>query len=184
MNLVRCLTRAAVVLACCGLLFPQGLQAAGPAAAKAHDVALTQAGALNGVLVNSAGQPVAGAVVSVRQGGKEVGRAVSAANGSFALAGLSNGAYQVAVGQQAANVRTWSQEIAPPTARSQAVLVVGSATRGQEYCPPAAAPAGFFGLDCITLTTLTAAVGAVVISAITLSKVNDIDDRLDEVVSP
>lgn len=185
MNMVRCLTRAAVVLACCGILIPQGVQAAGPSQAAARDVALNQTGSLQGVLLDSAGHPLEGAVVSVRQAGQEVGRAVSVANGSFEVAGLSSGAYQVAVGQQAADIRVWSQEIAPPTAQSQALLVVGNATRGQEYCPPAAAPHhGFFGLDFITLTTLTAAVGAVVISAITLSKVNDIDDRLDEVISP
>ena len=177
MKMVRCLTHAAVVLACCGLLLPQAALSAGPGDRGVHDIALTPSGSLAGMLVNPNGQPLDGAVVSVRRGETEVARAVSNKQGAFEVAGMKSGVYDIAVGQQVASVRAWSSNIAPPGAREQAVIVVGDASRGQFAS----------GLDFITLVTVASAVGAVTLSAITLAKVNDVEDKVDEIrdlVSP
>lgn len=182
MRIVPYLTRAAVVLACCGILIPQAAVAGGPASPVSRDVALTPSGSLTGALLTPAGQPLEGAVISLRRDQQEIARAVSNSQGAFEVSGLSSGVYELAVGQQSVQFRAWAAHIAPASALNQAVLVVGDAARGQEYCPP---PGGAcMGLDFITLTTLTAAIGAVVISAITLSKVNDLDNKVDTLLSP
>lgn len=178
MKLVRCLTHAAVVLACCGLLMPQHAVAATPKAKAIPDIALTANGSLTGHLVNPEGQPLDGAVVTIRHGGQEVAKAVSNAQGAFSVNGLSNGIYEVAVGQQSVPVRVWSAAAAPPTALTQAVIVVGGAARGQTL----------MGLDIITLWTLAASTGALVLSAVNQSDLNKlnkkVDDILDELKSP
>ncbi|MCA8998313.1 MAG: carboxypeptidase regulatory-like domain-containing protein [Planctomycetaceae bacterium] len=177
MNIVRCLTRAAVVLACCGILMPR-VACAAPVGKPNNDVALTANGALTGVLVTAEGQALDGATVLVRRGGQDVAKTVTNANGAFSFTGLGSGLYELQVGQQATLVRAWTPEVAPPTAKQHAVIVVGDAVRG-EYCPPTLG-----GLDIITLWTLTASTGALILAAINQSDLNDIQDQLDELASP
>ena len=167
MNVFRCLTRAAVVLACCGLIMPQAAFAAPPAKAS-NDVALAANGTLTGVLLTKEGKPLDGAVVSVRRGGKEMGTAVSTTRGNFAVAGLSSGVYDVVVGEKVIPVRAWTAEVAPPNARAEALIVVGHVARGQEM----------MGMDIITLWTLTASTGALILAAINQADLNDIKDDL------
>ncbi|WP_437204846.1 carboxypeptidase-like regulatory domain-containing protein [Planctomicrobium sp. SH664] len=175
MKLVRSLSRAACVLSVCGMLVPNAVIAAPAAPAKAavaaKDVSLAPNGGLVGVLVNPTGQPVDGAVISVRRGGKEVAQTVSSAQGTFEVAGLSSGVYEVAVGQNANQIRVWPSNVAPPSASKQPVFVVGNATRGQYGT-------GLSGIDFISLTTLGASVTAAVLAGITLGKVNDVEDEL------
>lgn len=177
MNIVRCLTRAAVVLACCGMLMPRVGNAA-PVGKSSRDIALTANGSLSGQVLTTEGQPLDGAVIVINRGGKEVHRAVSRADGAFAVAGLGSGLYELQVGQQAIPVRLWTTDAAPPTALDQAIIVVGDGVRG-EYCPPS-----LCGLDIITLWTLVASTGALVLSAINQSDLNDIEDKLDQLMSP
>jgi hypothetical protein len=177
MKMLQCLTHAAVVLACCGILMPQAAVAAGPPAKPSNDVALTSDGTFTGRVLNSEGQPLDGAVVSIRQSGQEVARVVSTAEGTFSVAGLSSGVYEVAVGPQVAPVRVWPAEAAPPNAHSQALMVVGNAARGQSLV----------GLDIITLWTLGASTGALILAALNQSDLNSLDkkvDRVIELVSP
>jgi len=178
MKFPQSVARAACVLAVCGMLVPAGIQAAPPAKAKpAKDVALSGNGSLTGALVTPEGQPLDGAVVSIRQGGKEVTQAVSDAKGTFQVAGLNNGVYELAVGQQVTSVRTWPANIAPPSATPQAVLVVGNASRAQYG-------SGMTGLDLVGLTTLGASVTAAVLSGVALSQINDVDNKVDKLASP
>lgn len=177
MNIVRCLTRAAVVLACCGMLMPRVGNAA-PVGNSSRDISLTANGTLSGQVLTTEGLPLDGAVVVIHHGGKEVSRAVSRTDGAFAVAGLGSGLYELRVGQQAVPVRVWAPEAAPPTARDQAVIVVGDGVRGA-YCPPTLG-----GLDIITLWTLVASTGALILSAINQSDLNDIEDKLDKLISP
>lgn len=173
---LRSLTHAAVLLACVGLVVPRGAFAAGPATPPAsNDVALSGNGTLSGVVVTSEGQPLDGAVVTVLQGERVVGRTTSNAHGVFALGGLSNGVYQVGVGQQVSTIRAWSASVAPPSARAQALVVVGNATRAQGE---------LLGLDIITLWTLTASTGALILAAINQSDLNDLNDKVDTLISP
>jgi len=188
MKMLKTLTHAAAVLAVCGMLVPQAAFAAPQQTKKSHDVALSGNGVLTGVLINAAGQPMDGAVVTIRQGDREIAKGVSNKQGTFQVANLSNGAYDIITGGKVIPVRAWSAQIAPPTARSQAVIVVGNAARGQEYCPPEYGGGGGYGdvmgLDIITLWTLTASTGALILAAINQSDLNDLEDKIDDLASP
>ncbi|MCA9081294.1 MAG: carboxypeptidase regulatory-like domain-containing protein [Planctomycetaceae bacterium] len=191
MKLLRNVTHAAVVLACCGLLMPQGAIAGPPAAAKSHrDITLSATGMMSGNVVNSQGQPLDGAIVSVQRGGQELAKTVSDAQGNFRVAGMKSGVYEVAVGQQVVPVRCWTAEIAPPASQTQATFVVGPTVRGQEYvdggyCPPDyCPPGGMMGLDLITLWTVGASTGALVLTAINQADLNKIQKKIDQCCSP
>ncbi len=189
MKMLRRATHAAVVLACCGFLVPSGAIAAAPQAATSHrDVTLTPGGALRGTVVNAEGIPLDGAQVSVHRNGQELARTVSHQDGSFEVVGMRNGAYELAVGQQVVPVRLWSVDAAPPSAREEALLVVGNVVRGQDgviveegFGPGFGPP---LGLDIITLWTVGASTGALVLTAVNQADLNDIQDKLDRLQSP
>ena len=179
MKLIRRLAQAAVVLACCGLLAPPGVSAASPAVPGSHrDLTLTATGNLRGSVVSAEGQPLDGAVISVHRNGQEVARTVTRADGTFEVAGLRTGVHELTVGQQVVPVRCWSEETAPAASQDQAVLVEGHVVRGQDggMC----GPCGVMGLDLITLWTVGAATGALVLAAINQADLNDIQDQLNQ----
>ncbi|MEZ5942445.1 MAG: carboxypeptidase-like regulatory domain-containing protein [Planctomycetaceae bacterium] len=182
MKMLRRAAQAAVVMACCGLLVPGGLSAATPQAASPNrDITLTATGSLRGSVVNGEGHAIDGATVLLHQHGKEVARTVTRVDGSFEVVGLRNGVYELAAGTQVTPVRLWSAEVAPPASRDQAVLVVGgNVVRGQDMGIPFAPG----GLDLITLWTLGASTGALVLTAVNQADINDIQDKLDKHISP
>ncbi len=170
---------AAVVLACCGLLLPsQASFAAGKAPQpKPIDVALTKAGSLNGAVFSPEGKQIDGATVVVLKGDEVVAQTNTDEQGKFSAPKLKPGVYQVAVGQRAANIRVWSAQTAPPQAHQQAVLVTGTpVVRGQFN--------GFFGLDTITLVTVAAATTAAVLAGLNHNSINDLEDKVDRLLSP
>ena len=192
MQFSRKLTHAVVALACIGMVIPQVAFAAPKAATvpvvKARDVALTAQGDLVGAVLNTKGQPTK---VVLTQNGKTVAQTQTAADGIFTLPKVKSGAYEIAVGDAKAPVRVWKAEAAPASAAKKMALVAQSAVRGQgeycppegEYCPPQGGVLG--GLDIITLWTITAATGALVLGAINQADLNDINDKLDAIlVSP
>jgi hypothetical protein len=180
MKIYKSLTQVAVMLACCGVLAPPGISAATPASpGPQRDVALSAAGTLKGAVVNPEGRPLDGAIVAVHRNGQPFAQTVTRADGTFEVAGLRTGVHEVAVGQQIVSLRCWSTETAPPAAREEAVLVVGNVVRGQDgFCPP-----GVMGLDLITLWTVGAATGALVLSAINQADLNDIEDKLNQLLN-
>lgn len=192
---------AAVVLACCGLLLPpQPLNAEGVTAAAAAsqtsaiDVKLSASGALVGSVHSPTGQTIDGAAVALLQGEKVVARTTSDKTGIFAVAQVPAGVYTVVVGNQGAPIRVWSSATAPPAARERAVLVVGkTVVRGQGSCPDPNCPGcqqcspdhgAFFGLDVITLVTLGSAVTAAVLAGINQKDLDDLEDKVDQLLSP
>lgn len=175
MKACRKLAHAAIVLACVGMIVPNGAMAAGPAKTGVADVALATDGRLVGQVVSAEGRAIDGAVVTVRRSGHELVQAVTDKSGQFAVSGLDAGVYEVAVGQQVAAMRVWSADAAPPAARDRAVLVSGTTVRAQGE---------FLGLDVITLWTVGAATGALIFSAINNSDIDDINDKLDKLQSP
>jgi hypothetical protein len=199
---------AAVVLACCGLLVPQTSVAAETPVAtplaqqtvqKSADVALTSDGLLVGAAYTPDGKHLDGASVVITQNGQEVVRTNTDKNGAFAVAQMKTGTYQIGIGDKVAPIRVWTAEMAPPKAKQKAILVTGEIVRGQEpyyesghdyyeYCPdgncPPAGGGPLLGLDIITLATVGAATTAAVVTIINLNKLNDIEDRLDKIVSP
>ncbi len=189
---------AAVVLACCGLLLPpSAVQADGTPAKrqtpqiKAADVALAPSGALKGSVYTPNGKLVDGAAVTILQGDKVLTRTTTNDKGTFEVPQLKAGMYQVVVGNHGAPVRVWSAETAPPSAKTRAIFVVGQVVRGQScpngcpdgYCECDGGGA-FFGLDVITLVTLGAAVTAAVLAGINQKDLDDLDKKIDKLISP
>lgn len=170
---LRTLTHAAVVLACCGMMIPRQVAvAAAPSRPAVPDVAMSAGGKLTGAVVTRQGKSLDGAVVVISQVGEPIAKTTTDAKGVFAVAGLRGGVYQLHVGGQETTVRAWTAEAAPPAARTQAVLVTGEAVRGQDP---------FMGMDVITLWTLGASTGALIVAAINQSDINDLEDQLDDI---
>ncbi len=188
MQFSRKLTHAVVALACIGMVVPQAVFAAPKAAVqvmKARDVALNTAGDLSGAVLNAQAKPVDGAKVVLSQKGKAVAETMSKKDGTFTLPQVKSGSYDIAVGEAQAAIRVWKSEAAPANAARKMALAAEGVIRGQdEYCPPDQGGVFGGGLDIITLWTITAATGALVLGAINQSDLNDINDKLDTLVSP
>ncbi len=183
MNGVRFVKGAAVSLATLGMVFPQAKvmadspRAAARPAAKAPqapavpDVALTTGGTFTGRVVDHTGKVIEGAQVSLRQGKNEVAKTVTNKEGIYSFKNMKGGVYQVTSGNTEGIFRVWAEKTAPPVAKEHALLVMGeNGARGQ------------FGAVDPTLVLLTGGViAAVVLSAITLGKVNDVQDTVDKI---
>ncbi len=178
MNLVK---GAAVALATLGLMLPAPqVQAASsqPMKVRVVDASVLDIGMQDGVfagrVVDHTGTVAKNAEVVVRQGSKEVARATTDESGRFAVEGLRGGVYEVASGKTVGNYRVWDAEMAPPSANEQALLVLGeNGTRGQF---------GALGGGGILLTA--AVIAGLIISIISLDRINDVDDKLDQPTSP
>lgn len=173
----RLLRQAAVGLACLGVVAPQcQLMAATPQkqiqtsqAPLVHDVKLTAGGTLTGHVVDAQGVGTEGAAVSIRAANSEIAGAVTDASGRYVVTGLQGGVYQVVSGQGSQFVRAWAPNTAPPAARDASLLVsADNAVRGQ----------GTFGVNGVEAATLGISIAALVVSIITLSKVNDNGDTI------
>ena len=184
------LAKAASVAVCFGILLSNTASAfeGGPAPV-ARDVELTGDGTLRGQIYTSEGHVVENATVELRYQGTTVARAVTGANGDFAVTGVRGGAHDLSVGAATTSVRLWKNGTAP--AGSVDNLVVAgdeSVVRGQavdEYgnpcntCPP---PSSGFGLiDVVTLTMLATSVAALVYA---IDTNNEVDDLKAQLASP
>ena len=133
-----------VALAALGVVCPQlTALAAGPksaakpiirtvAANSVMDIGLTQGGTFTGRVVDQTGAALEGAEVVVKQGKTEVSRTITDKQGSFVAKNLKGGVYTVASGPTEGTYRVWAEKSAPPSAKSQALLVMGqNGARGQ-----------------------------------------------------
>ena len=141
MKLSRMIQGAAATLSICGMLvgtplvaaaeLQTGLESDPPAGALVHDVALAPGGTLRGQLSDVGGAPLAGKVVSVRQDGRELTATATSTDGTFHVANLQGGAYQLAADGQIWNYRFWTAEAAPPNAQKSVLCIVdGQRVRG------------------------------------------------------
>lgn len=189
MPILKLVRGVAVTLAAMGVVSPlPSIQAAESSkkvsrtvhATIAADVSKSTSGQFAGRIVDHTGAVVENAEVVVRQGKTEVFRTRTDSEGMFSVDNLKPGAYQVSSGTTEGLFRVWNDETAPPSARKNALIVLGhNGARGQysncDECPPGGW-CGFRSIDP-TIALLTAGViAAVVLSAITLAKVNEIDD--------
>lgn len=171
---------AAMSLAAAGLLLPQGRVFAQETPSQprvvakadsklAVDVVLVE-GAFTGRVVDHTGTPLKNKEVVVKQGTKEVARVTTNEKGIFSAPNVRAGNYIVGSGNTAGNFRVWDEKTAPPSAKGHALLVMGeNGARGQ------------VGAVDPTLVLLTIAVIAtVIISAISLDKINDVDDKVSD----
>jgi hypothetical protein len=106
-------------------------------APKIRDVALNENGNLHGYFVDHIGQPLGGRLIVARQGTQKVRTAKSDASGAFEISGLRGGNWSVIVGTQTSLLRVWNAGSAPPTAKSNLLLVrKASIVRGQSIVEP------------------------------------------------
>lgn len=195
MPVLKLVRGAAVILATLGVVMPMpSLQAADsnqkvrPVASVAADVSKLADGQFAGRVIDHTGAVVEDAVVVIRQAGTEVGRAKTDKEGMFTVPNLKAGTYQVSSGTTEGLFRVWNEQAAPPTARKNALIVLGhNGARGQyancDECPPGGW-CGFRSIDP-TIALMTAGiVAAVVLSALTLSKVNSLNNNNNPPVRP
>ncbi|MCA8982912.1 MAG: carboxypeptidase regulatory-like domain-containing protein [Planctomycetaceae bacterium] len=167
MKKIGVLKGAALGLACMGMMIPQQTFAAGPVTAQVAskvqiaDVTLTK-GTLSGKVVDAQGQVVGGSVVKVSLGNQEVATTVTNKEGEFAVGNLNTGIYQVAAGDSRASVRLWDAQVAPPSAKSNVLIVTGSTVRAQ-------GPLGTNG-------TLLIVGGGIIIAGTTIAIIESNDD--------
>ncbi len=121
------------MIASCGILWPQApVLAQSPAgASQIQDVELSADGVLQGRVVSAEGAPLPGAVVQLRNATQLVAYATADELGNFQVSALRGGNYTLAAGDQVTNLRVWTNQTAPPSARSGVLLVRGSITRAQ-----------------------------------------------------
>lgn len=171
MKLLTLVKGAAVALAALGTVMPATqAQAAGNTLkvvrtdATVMDIGMKQDGVFAGRVVDHTGAPAREAEVVIKQGDKVVATTKTDDRGAFAVAGLRGGLYDVSSGQTGGQFRVWTESAAPTAAKDTALLVLGeNGTRG-----------GFGGMGGGELLLAVGVLTAVIISAITLSQVNDI----------
>jgi hypothetical protein len=183
MKALRILRNAAVGLACLGVVVPQARIFAATSVANAAptmvDVALAPGGVLVGYVVDGQGVALAGAVVSLRQGEREIARVVTDERGQYTAQKLRGGVYEVAAGQSSRLFRFWAPNTAPPSARPQAVVVAqGDTVRAQGGLVPVVG-----GIDFITLLILAGVITSTTFSILAYNEAKDDDDD-DTPVSP
>jgi hypothetical protein len=137
---------AAVALAMVGIVFPQTRVLAEqklPTKPSVKilpenttlDISLGNAGTFSGRTVDHTGAAVEGAKVVLKQGKSIVAETVTDQDGRFAVQKLKSGVYQVGSGATEGTFRMWSEQTAPPSAKSQGLLVLGeNGARGQYGC--------------------------------------------------
>ncbi|HUQ72620.1 MAG TPA: carboxypeptidase-like regulatory domain-containing protein [Planctomycetaceae bacterium] len=170
---------AAASLAAVGVLCPQLPALAQSGAPQTRVVAkadaklaadiVMQEGQFAGRVVDHQGTPQQNREVLVKQGDKQVAKVKTDDKGVFNVKNLRPGTYTATAENTVGNFRVWNEQTAPPSAKGHALLVLGqNGARGQ------------FGCVDPTLILLTAGViAAVIISAITLDKVNGLEDDDD-----
>ena len=136
----KCQIRMALV-ACCGFLLQQPYLFAQQADVEQNttsqlglstlDVELTADGTLIGQVINTEGKLRPGTEVVLKQAGVDIAQTTSDAQGNFRFPALRGGAYQIVAGGRWSYVRAWVSQTAPPSSRSQAVVVAGNVIRGQ-----------------------------------------------------
>ena len=110
---------------------PPSSQASKPVIAislKVRDVALADGGILAGQLVGPTGKPISGETIYLANRMRIIATTTSRADGSFEMAGLSNGNYGLASRQSCALVRLWQAGTAPPAATKKTLLVASGKT--------------------------------------------------------
>ena len=130
-----------VSLACLAWLLPlpvvRGSQPAGggqaAAAAGVVAVRLDERGAVRGILIDVAGQPLAARPVVLQRTSGTMCSTETDAAGGFVLRGVRSGVHCLVVGDRSVTCRVWTHAAAPPAATDQLTVVAGPPLmRGQQ----------------------------------------------------
>lgn len=169
-----------VAMVCLGIMFPQSALLAGPespAAARqviqVADIALAEDGVLNGNVVNEQGEGIADTTVSVRFNQKDVAKVKTDQNGRFQVKNLRAGQHLIVSGKEAAVVRFWAADSAPPKSRDSVLLVKGS--------PVVRAQLG--GLSMVDLVVVGLAGAALGVAIDNNDKIKDVQDAVNQLPS-
>ncbi len=137
------------------------------AESKILDVALTTDGVMQGQVLSEQGQAIDGAKVVISQKQVKLLETTTNAAGLFGVVGMKSGLYQIDSPGKSQIVRVWSHQIAPENSKQVATLVQNNATvRGQ-----------FGYIDPINATALALGIAGVALSAVTLDKINNLEDQ-------
>ncbi len=193
MRVFKLFRGAAVVLATVGTVVPMNsvsatetpTKAVRPAAPTvAADIKKSPDGRLAGRVVDSTGVAIENANVVVRQGSSEIVRGRTDHEGMFSINKLKAGTYQVSSGTTEGLFRIWNDKDAPPSARSNALLVVGqNGERGQYGGMNGGGPGGFSLFNPTTLLMAAGIAGAGVASGIAISKADALKSTTTAVVT-
>ena len=196
--MLKLIRDSAVVLAAAGIVLPiPTVRAAEPRPAKNRpaasrtvaDVKFTSDGCFKGRVIDHEGEVGKKVDVVIRQGSKIISQTRTDDQGVFSVEDLKSGTYQVSSGSTEGNFRVWSDKTAPPSSRKFALLVTGTeGARGQFGAYDAIEPEyGGYPVFDPTIVLMTAGVvAAVVLGAVNLSKINSLQNSVDNLppVSP
>lgn len=138
------------------------------------DVSLTANGKLVGMLVDAQAKPVANSEVQLKLGKDVVAKGKTDERGVFQLEAARGGLYQIATTKENVAVRLWTNRSAPPTAKKLAVVMHGDqkVVRAQDEA--------LASIDLGTAALLGLGVATIVVTTITLNKVNDVESDNSE----
>jgi len=95
------------------------------------DIALDDKRVLRGRFVDSDGQPIDGAVVTLRQTDRVIARSTTLRDGTFEIERVPSGTYRLSCGSASGQVRCWTSDAAPPNAVIDGVTFQDNVVRGQ-----------------------------------------------------
>ena len=140
---------------------------------KVTDVALSEDGTVVGRVLTGNGTPVDGARVVIRQGEQIYAKMLTNKQGQFTADNLRAGVYTIATVQGSGLYRLWPKNIAPPSAKTQALVLTRDDVARAQFGGPGLADWTAIGLGAAGLT----------VGIITLDKVDDIDSTMSAAAS-
>lgn len=180
MKTLNWLKGAAITLAALGMTIPalqlQAAQGNGPlkvetTEASVLDIVMSHEGVFAGRVIDHAGNPVSNAEVEISRGKTAVTKMMTDSSGRFAVHGLKGGVYDVRSGKTAGSFRIWTEAAAPESAKEQALVILGeNGTRGS-----------IGGLGGGTLVLTAAVIASVIISAIAINRINDLQEDVNNI---
>jgi len=185
MKLTKVLKGIAFTLACFGMVFPYQSVMAGQPAQKQRqsrlsvvDVSLDKQSNLIGRVVNHQNVPEADVAVTLYNAKRELGTVKTNKDGYFVFKHLKGGLYRLKVKNNQQLFRVWTAQAAPPNAGNLLLVKTSKpVVRGQS-------PFDFTGVGGGTLFQLFevgALTAAVTLSAVSLSKINDVEDEVNKI---
>ncbi|MFZ9092282.1 MAG: carboxypeptidase-like regulatory domain-containing protein [Planctomycetaceae bacterium] len=175
------------IAVCAGIFFSSVASAFDGAPGKiARDIELSEAGALKGMVVSTAGSPLADAAVRLQFAGSPVAETRTDADGRFLIRGVRGGLHSLNVGSTNTSVRLWTNGTAPAAARNQ-LVVSGSefVIRGQYAdCPPPVCVPCTGGLGAASLLSIAALGTATTAIILAVNAEDEVDDLKASLASP
>jgi hypothetical protein len=150
------------------------LTASPVAAVPIADVALSADGMIRGRVLSANGKPIDGAQVVIRQGKDVLDKKITDKEGQFAFPGVRPGVYSIATVQGSGLYRVWPRNIAPPSARPQALLMTQEPVMRAQ----------FGGSTLADWTTIGLGAAGLTVGIISLDKINDLEDDVNKLQSP